>query len=214
MKKITTLAFLLMFSMIASKSYAEISVGVKGGKADLDASDQTETTLNKNSRSASSDYAALFLEGKLPIDAPVNISLGIEYIPITANLSANATNRSDPTRASGDYSMNVSNHTTLYVGVAKEVQNGFSIFGKAGYVRADISDVRTNTSALTSKDDELTGVTYGIGVQKNLDLPLLSFLRLGYDYIEYDTVEAKSATTTYKGDAEAETIYLSLGKTF
>ena len=214
MKILNKIIILLMFSVFATKSFAEISVGFKAGSADLDATDTTATTLNKKTRSASSEFAALFIEGKLPIDAPINVSLGLEYIPITATLSANATNRSDATRPSGDYSMDVSNHTTIYASVSKDFEQGFNIFGKVGYVRADISDVRTNTSALTSKDDELTGVTYGIGVQKNLDLPLLSFLRLGYDYIEYDTVEAKSSSTTYKGDAEAETIYLSLGKTF
>jgi len=209
-KIITILISIFFLSSLSHAERPEISFGIKGGKADLEGTDKTVNTSNKTTRSEDSSFGALFVEGKLPINAPVNISLGLEYIPLEATLDADTTGDD----GNGDYEMTVDKHTTLYIAVSKELPNDIEIFGRAGIVRADISNVKSSTNTLTSKDDELEGKTFGLGVQKNLDLPFLSFVRIGYDKIEYDTVQAASSESTYKADGEAEAYYLSIGKTF
>ena len=42
----------------------------------------------------------------------------------------------------------------------------------------------------------------------------VDFLRVGLDYIDYNTVEAKTSSNTYKADATSTGIYLAVGKKF
>jgi hypothetical protein len=205
MKKIlTSIIFFLMIS--SSVLFADATLGLKIGNGTLNAKDVGTVNNVKGDKSADSTFASIFLEKSLDLNVPATISLGVEYIPFTATIDIDTTN-------GGDYTGEVKNHTTLYVQAAKEV-NDFKVMANVGYVMASISGVKTNTVTLTSNDTSLTGFAYGVAIQKDLSTRFTDFVRIGADWIDYDTVEAKTSSATYKADADANTYYIAIGKKF
>lgn len=212
MKRVINYIIVSLFLLFSSLSYAEISVGIKGGNGELTGKDKTADVLNKSTKSADADFGAIFIEGKLPSgNLPFSVSLGLEYIPLEAVIDGYSTTGAD---GNTDAEMTVKDHITIYAQIAKELKDGFSGFAKVGYVTADISNVKTATATLTSKDSSLSGYTYGIGIQKNFDTRFVNFVRIGYDEIKYDDPQAASSEHTYKAEADVKAYYLSIGKTF
>jgi hypothetical protein len=193
----------IIISLVSISSYAvEITGGFKVGAAKLEGTDKT------NSRSASQDettaFGAVWVETAIP-NSPVVV--GLEYIPL--NNKIDVTNST----TSGTYEVTAKNHATLYLQATTEVA-GNTVFGKVGYVYVDLGNAKSTTQTLTSSDSSAEGYTVGLGVQKDISSGQVDFVRFGIDYIDYGSVEAKSASTTYKGDADAYTAYVSFGKKF
>jgi hypothetical protein len=206
MKK--TIIAIVSFLMISSSVlFADTTLGLKVGNGTLNAKDVGTVNNVKGDKSADATFASVFLEKSLDLNVPATISLGVEYIPFTATIDIDTTN-------GGDYSGQVKNHTTLYVQAAKEVRDGFKVMANAGYVMAKISGVKSNTLTLTSNDTSLNGFAYGVAIQKDLNTRFTDFVRIGADWIDYDTVEAKTSSDTYKADADANTYYIAIGKKF
>lgn len=220
MKKsiLKSLAVFLLFSFSATS--AEFTGGIKLGAGEVTGKDTTSTTLNQTERNADSGFASLFIEATLPTNLPFGLSAGIEYIPIKAVIDGFTENGKGATGASklpqnknDDFEATVSNHTTLYLIANKELQQGFSAFGKIGYVRADISDVSTAQATLTSNDGSMSGYNLGFGIQKSLD-NFVDYVRLGYDYNNYGSVKAASSSKNYSADVTSQALYLAVGKKF
>ncbi len=218
MKKIiTSFVSVIVLMLFSAANAAEFSAGIKGGTATLNVEDETSTTLNKKSGDDSSEFGAIFIEGKLPIDSPIGLSIGLEYIPLKATLDVDNSANTETWNTgggSGDYELTVKDHFTLYLQGSKDVGQ-VTLLGRVGYVQADISDVKSSTAGtLTSQDDKLQGYTIGLGVQKELVTPVTDYVRLAVDYIDYDSVSASTSSKTYTGSADATTLSLSIGKKF
>ena len=137
-----------------------------------------------------------------------SLSAGIEYIPFQATIDIDTAN-------AGDYEGDLKNHTTIYLQGSKDLPNAnVKLLGKIGYAYAKISGVKSSENTFTSSDSDVNGFAYGIALQKDLETNLIDFVRVGADYIDYDTVEAKTSTDTYKADATSRGIYLAVGKKF
>lgn len=207
MKKILISLIASMFILSSSLSFsAEFSGGVKIGYGQLNGTDKTNSR-SSGEKDVSSAFPALFLEAGLPIEAPINLSLGIEYIPLETTVDiANTT-------SGGDYEATLKNHLTLYLQGSKEI-NGETVFGKIGYVNVDISNAKSSTQTITSADSSASGYVIGVGIQKEISSPFSDYVRIGFDYIDYGSVSAKSSSTNYSADADAYALYLSFGKKF
>ena len=145
MKK--TIALLSSITMLASTAFADTTnVGLKISRGNLDASGtQTITETNVNgvhagsSKDASFTYGSIFVEREMVLDG-FNFSVGLDYVPVSAEVDTlkgnNVTNAK----------IEVSNAFTLYIQPKKVLANGFGIFAKIGYTRADL-DVKNITTA-------------------------------------------------------------------
>ena len=206
MKKLISLVCsFIIFSTFAVK--ADTVVGVKIWHGTLDAEDVGTVNNQKGSEDASSPYGAIFVEKALPANnLPFNLSAGIEYIPFDAIIDIDTNN-------AGDYEGELSRHTTVYLQGSKVVAEG-KILGKLGIVYAKISGVKSSTNTITSNDSDVSGIAVGVAFEKDMNNDYVDFLRVGADYIDYDTVEAKTSSNTYKADATSTGIYLAIGKKF
>ena len=207
MKKITILIVSALFTLTTSV-FAGGMIGVKYGKGDLEGNAKAYGQYNAQSASKDSDFGAIFAEINI-MESP--ISVGIEYVPIDADISLDG--------HQANVSANVSDYTTLYGLAMKELTN-FSVYGKLGYSQADVGKVKVNDTATTyvSQSGDLEGLMYGLGIQSQ-ELPFGIVARAEYTYTEFNDI---SVTTTSKGatavkktaDGELTTLTFSLAKSF
>jgi hypothetical protein len=153
MKKIlTTLAFIIF----TTSAFSAGKVGFKVGFGELDADKKSytagSTTYAAQSVQEQSGIAAIFAE--VDISPVPGLSLGVEYIPLEAEISLE--------RKEGDTSTTVDNAGTIYA----MLKAPFGVFLKVGYFQADIGKVRNpNTTTLTNQSDKLEGPMLGIGYE-------------------------------------------------
>tara|TARA_B110000238_G_C16001319_1_gene384587 strand:- start:88 stop:711 length:624 start_codon:yes stop_codon:yes gene_type:complete len=207
MKKITILIVSALFTLTTSV-FAGGMIGVKYGKGDLEGNAKAYGQYNAQSASKDSDFGAIFAEINI-MESP--ISVGIEYVPIDADISLDG--------HQANVSANVSDYTTLYALAMKELTN-FSVYGKLGYSQADVGKVKVNDTATTyvSQSGDLEGMMYGLGIQSQ-ELPFGIVARAEYTYTEFNDI---SVTTTSKGatavkktaDGDLTTMTISLAKSF
>jgi hypothetical protein len=207
MKKFTILIISALFTLTTSV-FAGGMIGVKYGKGDLEGNAKAYGQYNAQSASKDSDFGAIFAEINV-MESP--ISVGIEYVPIDADISLDG--------HQANVSANVSDYTTLYALAMKELTN-FSVYGKLGYSQADVGKVKVNDTATTyvSQSGDLEGMMYGLGIQSQ-ELPFGIVARAEYTYTEFDDI---SVTTTSHGatavkktaDGDLTTMTISLAKSF
>ena len=203
----TSLLITAMFTL-ATSAFAGGMVGVKYGVGDLEGNAKAYGQYNAQSASKDSDFGAIFAEVNI-MESP--ISVGIEYVPIDADISLDG--------RQANVSANVSDYTTLYALAMHDLTN-FSVYGKLGYSHADIGKVKVNDFQTTyvSQSGDLEGMMYGVGIQSQ-ELPFGIVARAEYTYTEFDDI---SVTTTSNGsasvkktaDGELTTLTLSIAKSF
>lgn len=207
MKKTIISFFVFLFA--TTSAFSAGMIGIKYGTGSLE-STAIVTNDTNTTKDADSEYGAIFAEfglGSSPI------SVGVEYIPLTATVGVDGTKT--------DSHLELSDHTTLYLLGAKELGNGASVYGKIGYAMADIAKVTANytATAASSPADSLEGPMYGLGLQTGEFSPLGMVARFEATYTEYDDV---SVTTTENGitetkkasDTNLTTFSISIAKKF
>ena len=207
MKKITILIVSALFTLTTAV-FAGGMIGVKLGKGDLEGNAKAYGQYTAQSASKDSDFGAIFAEVNIK-ESP--ISVGIEYVPLDANISLDG--------HQSNVSANVSDYTTLYALAMHELTN-FNVYAKVGYSMADIGTVQPNDTQTTvnSQSGDLEGMMVGFGVQSQ-ELPFGLVARGEFTYTEFDDI---SVTTTSKGaastkktaDGELTTLTFSLAKSF
>tara|TARA_B100000965_G_scaffold309598_1_gene268872 strand:- start:1957 stop:2595 length:639 start_codon:yes stop_codon:yes gene_type:complete len=212
MKKIISILFAsLLFSVSA---HAGGMIGIKYGTGELEGTKHAYTAgsndYSAETKDVSNEYGAIFAELDLG-DSPV--ALGVEFIPYTATISVDGN--------SSDSHLELSDHTTLYAQLSHDIDNGGSLYVKAGLATADIGNVTANyeTTSINTKDSSLEGVMIGVGVQSAELGPFGMVARIETTWIDYDDVSVTttsngSATVKKTADAELTTFSISLAKTF
>lgn len=216
MKK-TIVAFFVA-TIVSSAAFADNLIGIRLGYGELNGTakeDLGESTKSID-KSESSEFGSIFIEGKLPLESlPFELNIGLDYIPLTAHLQSN-----DGHDANSTISADVDNHLSIYLSPRKNVGNDMTVFGKIGYSQADITKLGTTLNAGTiTGDNELTGWTVGLGIEKSLDLGYLDFIRAEIQYTEYDSLaytDTKTGLTTknHTADLDTTTITIGFGKKF
>ncbi len=213
--------YVLMISMLTfvGKAYAEISFGVSASLTQIDASG-TETEGGEKTSSTADNLVvvpSLFVEYGIS-DA---ISIGLDYIPITADVSKNTKSRTDvETSVTGNAATvatsrtqkaqaELSNHTTLYANYMVTD----TVFIKAGvaYVELDATESLGTGSKYGSED--IYGGAFGIGAKAdNMRVELL--------YTDYEDISLKSSvartgvTKNNTIDAELDTLQFKISYAF
>ena len=145
MKKIMLVALITMFTFVG-KAYAEMSYGVSLALTEINASGtETEGTEQTNADADNSVVVpSLFAEYAIG-----NLSIGLDYVPLAADVSKNTKTRNDvETSVSGTAAavttsrtnkaqVELENHTTLYLNY---------MYNDMYYLKAGMAFVTLNTT--------------------------------------------------------------------
>jgi hypothetical protein len=212
--------YVLMISMLTfvGKAYAEISYGVSASLTQIDASGTETEGGEKNSADADNLVVvpSLFVEYGFG-----DISVGLDYIPLSADVSKNTKSRTDTetsvtgnaatvaTSRTNKAQAELTNHTTLYANYMLTD----TMFLKAGvaYVELDATESLGTGSKYGTED--IYGTVLGVGAkQDNIRVELL--------YTDYEDISLTSSTartgvtTNNKIDAELDTLQFKLSYAF
>ena len=219
MKKIHQLIVALIVLTFSSTSFAEMKYGVSGALTLIEASGTETEGGEKNSGEADNLVAipSIFAEYVLSD----TLSVGIDYIPLKADVSDKAKKRSDTetsvtgtttttsTSRTQSAQAELENHITLYANY--NLDNGL-------YVKGGVASVSLNTDeslGTGSKygNDDILGYLIGFGVDSGN-------WRTEITYTDYEdisltsTVARSGVTTNNKIDADLDTIALRVSYAF
>lgn len=235
MNKIKTSIFALAFVFLGSSiASAEMRIGVSAASTYLSVDGQEDVAAvsagtqlaktNKKSLDSSIVIPSIFVEyGDI---AGTGLSLGLDYIPLNANLSKDNFSRTDTelsqtgteaaTAVVHTQSANASinDHVTIYA--------TFPVMGayiKAGYARADVETDENLNTGTSYGDTTIDGLVLGLGMQG--DVGGNGFLRVEGTYTDYDDVNLTGTGQTtgqtankIKANLDATAVKLSFGYKF
>ncbi|MDA9629811.1 hypothetical protein N9S67_02300 [Candidatus Pelagibacter sp.] len=225
MKKIIIALFLSSFLGLGANADST-NVGLSMSSVAMDASG-SHTTNSETAGSlgglgaavtanSTADFlmGSLFAERQVDISGPVSIAIGLNIIPVEAEIDT-------ITGGDGfDATLEVSDVMTLYIQPMFAVSDSVSLYVRAGLLEGDLNikdtlrqtsfDSGGATDGNTSKS--LEGVTVGGGVQVMSDS---MFVRLETMHTNLDPIShTNSNKKVIKADAEMDVFSLSIGKSF
>jgi hypothetical protein len=210
-------------SFVASAAFADsTNIGVRISAANLEASgtETTDQATTINQAAKNSDFAlpSIFIERSIDLNSDVSVSLGLDYVPLTAEVSAINSG------TGVDADIKAGNLVTAYIQPSYLVQENVRVFGKIGYAQGDLKvDNITRTANLdgetaptdTGADKTLEGPVYGVGIQVNRDGGVFNFIRLEATHTDFDKVtHTNSNGKVLTADAEMDLVTLTIGKSF
>ena len=226
MNKIAKLstASLLLASVSIPALADNYNIGLSGSYGNFEASGSETNGGVKKNRSGDADFpfASIFVEYNKTMSKEWDVAFGLDYIPFSAEIDDRSgadvggdLNGGTTTQGTKSATLELKNHTTLYIQPSYNLGNGLAVFGKVGYSHAELKVISRNTATGSSlnKDDSLEGYLAGIGIQKNIDKTM--FVRFEANYTDYDTVSYTNSTgTIFTADPEMWTAKISIGKSF
>ena len=221
MKRFITILLSFLFISFQSAK-AEVGFGISGAYHMIDVSG-TETTRNsgeKNNGSHSEEVLVpeLFLEAITDGGA----AIGVSYIP-TREMGSKSRTDTNPTAAdsgndAGTYkaSAELDNVVQFYVDYPFADAYGATIYGKVGVQHATIVTLESLNSGSTYPDEDVLGLTLGLGAKGDLPYGNL-YYKAEAAFTDFeDYTENDSTNTGNKVTAELEdvSVKLSVGYKF
>ena len=215
MKKISLVILSFLFLSLQAVK-AEIGVGISGAVHFLDASG-TETTRQsseKNSGSHSEEAAVpeLFIEHI----AEDGIAFGLSYIP-TAEMGSKSRSDSNSDGDTGTYTAKaeLEDLYQVYVDVPVSEAYGQEVYTKIGLQFATIATLESLNSGETYPDEDVMGLTLGLGMKGDLPYGNSLYYKSELTYTNFEEYRA-TGTAGNKVEADLESIAarLSIGYKF
>ena len=215
----TILVMMIAMLTFVGKAYAEMTYGVSAALTQIDATGTETEGGEKNNGEADNMVVipSIFAEYAVS-DA---ISIGLDYIPLKADVSDKAKKRSDTetsvtgtktattTSRTQSAQAELENHATLYVNYA--VADG--IFLKAGVAFVELNTDESLGTGSKYGNEDITGTVLGVGTQDGNH-------RFELVYTDYEdisltsTVARTGVTTNNKVSADLDTTQLKLSYHF
>ena len=228
--KALTLAFLLsLFSSGHALAEYGFTVGVTGSMAMIDASGQ-ETEGGEITRAEATNNKAvgsIFLEYNDILGS--GLSLGVDYIPGSADISNSTKTRTDTETSVTGTTTNtttsrtqkaqaeIENHLTYYATYSP----GNGVYLKAGYVQVDLNTLESLGTGSTYGNDSLDGVALGAGVEFDVGydnmVGRIELSHIDYGDIEFRSQVARAGVATnnlVEADIDVTMLSASLGYKF
>ena len=215
MKKYITI--LLSFLFISFQTVkAETGVGITGAMHFFDASG-TETTrqsLEKNNGSHSEDVLVpeLFIE----TIADNGAAFGVSYIP-TRELGSKSRSDTNSGGDTGTYKAEaeLDNVLLFYADIPLGEVSSYPIYAKLGLQHATISTLESLNSGSTYPDEDVVGLTIGLGTKGDLNFGNNLYYKAEATFTSFEDYEATSAAGN-KVEAELEdmAVKFSIGYKF
>ena len=149
-------------------------------------------------------YASVFAEVGNGI-----VGLGVSYVPSAISTPSNdseQTQHADGTTSVESVSAEFKDLTTLYAIARLPV---WGVYIKAGMSKVDVDVTETNTSA-NYQDTDTDGITYGIGIEKELGAVGIRAEIMGH---EFDSVSANNGKAAGAADANVIDVTDMIGAT-
>ena len=219
MKKIHQIFIALVMFAFSSASYAEIKYGVSGALTFIDATGSETEGGEKNNGDA--DNIVVIPSVFAEYVYSDTISIGLDYIPLKADVSDKAKKRSDTetsvtgtatttsTSRTQSAQAELENHITLYANYY--LGNGGYIKGGVAHVTLDTDESLGTGSKYGSTD--IMGLVVGFGVESGN-------WRTEVAYTDYEDISLSSSvaragvTTNNKIDADLDTLALRVSYAF
>ena len=216
MKKIiTTILTLLFISTISAK--AEYAIGITGAMHSVDTSGQEKLRDSGKITTASRSEEAIVPEVFFEIIGDSGAAIGISYIPIR-ELGSKSRTDSNGAGDSSTYTADaeLDDVVQIYVDVPFSQYGNNSIYAKVGVQHATVVTKETLNSGSTYGNDDITGLTLGIGTKA--DLPYADGLFYKAEATYTDFIDGYHATSSagneITADLDSTAIKLSLGYKF
>ena len=216
MKKIiATILTLLFISTISAK--AEYAIGITGAMHSVDTSGQEKLRDSGKITTASRSEEAIVPEVFFEIIGDSGAAIGISYIPIR-ELGSKSRTDSNGGGDSGTYTADaeLDDVVQIYVDVPFSQYGNNSIYAKVGVQHATVVTKETLNSGSTYGNDDITGLTLGIGTKA--DLPYADGLFYKAEATYTDFIDGYHATSSagneITADLDSTAIKLSLGYKF
>jgi len=228
MKKLLTTLFATFFAFTVNIANADVSgltigFSISNNELDTVVTDDIDSNGTINTTKALTDTVlagSIFAETTLGGSSGLGVTLGIDYIPLDADLDKRSTTQSTvkatgTAASSGTNSgkASIEDHFTFYIQPGYVVGNNM-FYGTLGYIRSDITATWESVSSTnTTKVQTMNGTKVGIGVKHVRDNGYV--VKLDYSQTDYDKVSYKTTnSTTVTGDIDNTMIALSIGKSF
>ncbi len=221
MKKIITILF---FTLFMGAAHAEISFGISGSLTNIQASG-TETEGGENN---SKDVSHVTIIPSLFVEYGITdrITIGVDYIPATADVSGKTHTRSDTetsvtgtatttsTSRTQKANAELSDHVSLYADIG--ISDDFYV--KIGAVQVDLS---TNESLGTGSkygDATVDGALIGVGFKR--DTTIGKYMKVEFIHTDYEDISLTSSvartnvSTNNKVTADLDTTAIKFSYAF
>ena len=219
MKKIHQIFIALAMLAFSSASYAEMKYGVSGALTFIDASG-TETEGGETN-DGDADNIVVIPSVFAEYAFSDTISVGLDYIPLKADVSEKTKKRSDTetsvtgtatttsTSRSQSAQAELENHVTLYANY---------YLGNGGYIKGGVANVTLNTDESLGTGSkygnvDIMGLVLGFGIESGN-------WRTEVAYTDYEDISLSSSvartgvTTNNKIDADLDTLALKVSYAF
>ena len=230
MKKLlaTLIATFFAFTVnIASADVGGVAIGISFSNNELDTVvtddiDSNGTITTTKALTDTIQAGSIFAELTLAGDGPLALTLGIDYIPVDADLDKRSTTQSS-VKAKGDGAASsgtntgkasIEDHFTYYIQPGFVVGGNTMLYGTLGLIRADIEATWESVSSTnTTKVQTMNGSKVGVGVKRVSDSGVV--LKLDYSETDYDKLSYTTTNNTkVTGDIDNTAVALSIGKSF
>ena len=228
MKKFLTTVFASLFAFTVNTASADVSglavgVSVTHNNLDTTVTDDIDSNGTIDTTKALTDTVqagSIFAELTLGGSGSLAVTLGVDYIPVDADLdkrsASQASIKGAGTSTSGTNTgkATIDDHVTFYIQPGFVMGENTMVYGTLGFVRADITATWESVSSTnTTKVQTMNGSKVGVGVKHVRDNGL--FLKLDYSETDYDKLSYTTTNSTkVTGDIDNTTIALSIGKSF
>lgn len=217
MKKLSTIV--LSFILISFSSVrADFGVGITGAAHMLDASG-TETTRSSNQKNnGSHSETAIVPELFIETYADNGAAFGLSYIP-TREMGSKSRTDSNSDGDSGTYKAEaeLDNVIQIYADIPVGELYNYPVYVKVGIQHATINTLESLNSGSTYPNEDVLGVTLGVGTKGDLPYGDNLFWKADLTYTNFEDYEAESTSTpANKVEAELEDVAakLSIGMKF
>ena len=227
MKKILiTLISAFVFSIVSAQAVeVNKAIGVSFSMTTVDTNlkdDIDNNGTNTTDKNISNDVTIPSLFGEFSMGSDRGfISVGVDYIPMKAELDARSTTQSSlkaassgaATSGTNSGNVEVSGHTTFYLRPTVMINDSTMIFGTFGVVTADAETELVSVSS-TNKNitQTIDGDKVGFGIRR---LTGAGFVQLELAEVDYDPISATTSNNTkITADIDTELLTLSFGKSF
>tara|TARA_B100001057_G_scaffold425204_1_gene448474 strand:- start:1034 stop:1684 length:651 start_codon:yes stop_codon:yes gene_type:complete len=216
MKKIIAIVLSILFiSTISAK--AEYAVGITGALHSIDTSGQEKLRQSQKITTAEKKEEAIIPEVFFEIIGDGGSVIGISYIPVR-ELGSKSRTDSNTGGDSGDYKADaeLDDVIQVYVDIPFSQYGDNSIYAKVGIQHATVVTKENLNSGSTYGDDEITGLTLGIGTRADLAYADGLFYKAEATYTDFiDGYHASSsAGNEITADLDSMAVKISLGYKF
>ena len=208
MRKLFLILTLTMFTFVG-KVYAEMSYGVSGALTRIDASG-TETEGGETNK-GNADNVVVIPSVFIEFAYSDTLSIGVDYIPMTADVSSKTKNRVDTetsvtgttttttTSRTQSAQAELKNHVTLY---ANYDLGGY--FAKVGVASVTLETIDSLGTGSAYGNEDIYGGVFGIGAQQ--DNHRFEVVYTDYEDINLTSSVARTGVTTNNTiDADLDT---------